>query len=74
MKEIKFRAWNKKEKYMEPIDDLQMFNNDINIGIPSKDYFLSRDDVEIMQFTGLYDKNGKEIYERRYSFNTTTKR
>lgn len=31
MREIKFRAWDKKQKYMEQVDDLQMFSNELNI-------------------------------------------
>lgn len=41
-REIKFRAWNKKEKYIELVDDLQMFNNQLYIGIPGEDYFFGK--------------------------------
>lgn len=55
-REIRFRAWNKEEKWMEevlpcPNAGLNKFLSDL-----SKTHF-------IMQFTGLKDKNGKEIYE-----------
>ena len=51
MREIKFRAWDKKYK--------QMYGpGDIRVALAFSDK-----DVEIMQYTGLKDKNGKEIYE-----------
>ena len=49
MKEIKFRAWDKDEKKMVYKNVPETFYN----------YFPEF----IMQFTGLKDKNGKEIYE-----------
>ena len=57
-REIKFRAW----------DDGKMFhshNNDINRGSHQLSWFFNkvREDAIIMQFTGLHDRTGKEIYE-----------
>jgi len=58
MREIKFRAWidNKQNRYMaiqgEP--DLETFGSFIH---------HYSDCEKLMQFTGLKDKNGKEIYE-----------
>lgn len=58
MREIKFRAWERNKKKMSEDFGLTAFDYD---------YFAPEGwnlrDMEIMQFTGLKDKNGKEIYE-----------
>lgn len=57
MREIKFRAWNKDCKEMVQMAELLLINK--------FDKVLKTEDKNhiIMQFTGLVDNNGKEIYE-----------
>lgn len=63
-REIKFRAWDKVNKVMVKVVEIDFFRRRMYFTIDNKYYGeCSLDDVILMQCTGLKDKNEKEIYE-----------
>jgi len=62
MREIKFRAWDKIGKWMIDVGSID-WNNNCIIRPKPNDYPHTLDSTELMQYTGLHDKNGKEIWE-----------
>lgn len=66
MREIKFRAWDKEQKQMiyggYVVFGMPLLTDITDLHQTKLGKFPRRDSV-LMQFTGLYDKNGKEIYE-----------
>ena len=59
MREIKFRAWDGFYRRMVLVDELHIKTNEIRYS----QGFNTLNKFVLMQYTGLKDKNGVEIYE-----------
>ena len=67
MRNIKFRAWNKNTKKMYKIGQITLEKGTWNYEPDNREYvgmsIPYQPSFMLMQYTGLKDKNGKEIYE-----------
>ena len=59
----KFRAWDKLDKEIYGVEEIHWFRGEFDFIGDGITFKRDADEVELMQSTGLRDKNDKEIFE-----------
>ena len=63
MNNLKFRVWDKKLKLLGNVSYIDFDSKKMIYHNGFVNYYVNFEDVEIMQSTGLFDKNYKEVFE-----------
>ena len=63
MREIKFRAWSSGRKEMTEVENINFKGNAVYLISKYLRLVANLDETELMQYTGLQDENGVDIYE-----------
>lgn len=58
----KFRAWLKNDKEMIDVDEIHFDNGQLDFIGDAITFMRKADEIELMQATGLQDKNGQEVF------------
>lgn len=58
----KFRVWLKDDKKMIDVDEIHFDNGQLDFIGDAITFMREADEIELMQSTGLFDRNGQEVF------------